>query len=136
MKDNIRFGEKETRIEVDLNFQGSCYTIKRGNSLVELWKDGQQMELGNKTQTKEGILRELPFIEAMDLLYYNEGNQRILGNSSSSDTVDEVIYKGALMKSENTTLQVSGLSTADTSKYFLRIASMYRPSNTGILGGA
>ena len=56
--------------------------------------------------------------------------------SSSSDTLDEVIYKGALMKSEDTTLQVSGLSTADTSKYFLRIASMHRPSNTGILGGA
>lgn len=94
LKDNIRFGEKETRIEVDLNFQGSCYTIKRGNSLVELWKDGQQMELGNKTQTKEGILRELPFIEAMDLLYYNEGNQRILGNSSSSDTVKlQILYK-------------------------------------------
>lgn len=94
LKDNIRFGEKNTRVEVDLEFQGSSYTIKRGNSLVELWKNGQQMELGNKTQTKDGILRELPFIEAMDLLYYNEGNQRILGNSSSSDTAKlQILYK-------------------------------------------
>jgi ABC-type molybdenum transport system ATPase subunit/photorepair protein PhrA/UDP-2,3-diacylglucosamine pyrophosphatase LpxH len=94
LKDNIRFGEKDTRVEVDLEFQGSGYTVKRGNSLVELWKNGQQMELGNKTQTKEGILKELPFIEAMDLLYYNEGNQRILGNSSSSDTAKlQILYK-------------------------------------------
>lgn len=74
------------------------------------------------------ILRE----DTMPLL----SDELIADISSSSDTVDEVIYKGALMKSEDTTLQVSGLSTADTSKYFLRIASMHRPSNTGILGGA
>ena len=94
LKDNIRFGEKDTRVEVDLEFQGSQYTIKRGNSLVELWRNGQQLELGNKTQTKDGILRELPFLEAMDLLYYNENNQRILGNSSSADTAKlQILYK-------------------------------------------
>lgn len=94
LKDNIRFGEKDTRVEVDLEFQGSKYTIKRGNSLVELWKNGQQMELGNKNQTKDGILRELPFLEAMDLFYYNENNQRILGNSSSQDTAKlQILYK-------------------------------------------
>lgn len=78
--------------------------------------------------TVKRILRE----DTMPLL----SDELIADISSSSDTLDEVIYKGALMKSEDTTLQVSGLSTADTSKYFLRIASMYRPSNTGILGGA
>lgn len=78
--------------------------------------------------TVKRILRE----DAMPLL----SDELIADISSSSDTLDEVIYKGALMKSEDTTLQVSGLSTADTSKYFLRIASMHRPSNTGILGGA
>ena len=94
LKDNIRFGEKETNVEVDLEYHGSKYTIKRGSSVVEFWKDGCKMELGNKTQTKEGIIRELPFLEAMDLLYYNENNQRILGNSSSSDTAKlQILYK-------------------------------------------
>ena len=37
-----------------------------------------------------------------------------------SDTMDEAIYKGAIIKSENTTMQVSGMSTADMSSYFLR----------------
>lgn len=78
--------------------------------------------------TVKRILRE----DTMPLL----SDELIADISSASDTLDEVIYKGALMKSEDTTLQVSGLSTADTSKYFLRIASMHRPSNTGILGGA
>ena len=78
--------------------------------------------------TVKRILRE----DTMPLL----SDELIADISSSSDTLDEVIYKGALLKSEDTTLQVSGLSTADTSKYFLRIASMHRPSNTGILGGA
>lgn len=78
--------------------------------------------------TVKRILRE----DTMPLL----SDELIADISSASDTLDEVIYKGALLKSEDTTLQVSGLSTADTSKYFLRIASMHRPSNTGILGGA
>lgn len=52
-----------------------------------------------------------------------------------AESLDEAIYRGAILKSENTTLQVSGLSTADTSAYFLRLAKLYRPNNTGILGG-
>ncbi len=52
-----------------------------------------------------------------------------------SDTMDEAIYKGAIIKSENTTMQVSGMSTADMSSYFLRLAAMHRPNNTGTLRG-
>ena len=64
-------------------------------------------------------------------LLSDETLQYLLENSES---LDEAIYRGAIMKSENTTLQVSGMSTADTSAYFLRIAAMHRPNNTGILG--
>ena len=93
-KDNIRFGEKEMYIEVGVEYKGSSYLIHRGTSKIEVIKDGKILELGNKTQTKEGIIKELPFLEAMDLLYYNEGNQRILGQSSSSDTSKlQILYK-------------------------------------------
>lgn len=93
-KDNIRFGQKDMYIEVSLDYRGSSYTIHRGTSKIGVLKDGKILELGNKTQTKEGILRELPFLEAMDLLYYNEGNQRILGQSSASDTSKlQILYK-------------------------------------------
>lgn len=94
VKDNIRFGQKLMYIEVSLEYKGSSYTIHRGTDKIEVSKDGKILELGNKTQTKEGILKELPFLEAMDLLYYNEGNQRILGQSSSSDTTKlQILYK-------------------------------------------
>lgn len=94
LKDNVRFGEKEAKVEVDLVYHDSTYTIKRGTGIIELWKDGVLLELGNKIQTKEGIQSELPFIEAIDLLYYNESNQRILGNSSSSDTAKlQILYR-------------------------------------------
>lgn len=93
-KDNIRFGQKDMYIEVSVEYRGSVYTIHRGTDKIEIIKDGGVLELGNKTQTKEGIFRELPFLEAMDLLYYNEGNQRILGQSSSSDTTKlQILYK-------------------------------------------
>lgn len=84
------------------------------------------MELSNENMTKlKKALRE----DTMPLLS-DEDVEHLLGDSAS---MDEAIYRGAIMKSEDTTLQVSGMTTADTSRYFLRIAAMHRPSNTGIL---
>lgn len=45
-------------------------------------------------------------------------------------------YEGLILKSQNTTLSVAGLNCADTSKYFLRLATRYRKNNTGIMKGA
>lgn len=53
----------------------------------------------------------------------------------NSSSIDMAIYEMLLLKSENTALSISGLTTAETSGYFKRLASMYRPSNSGILGG-
>ena len=38
-----------------------------------------------------------------------------------------------IVKSEDSTIQVSGLTTQDTSSYFKRLASRYRKRNTGNL---
>ena len=64
--------------------------------------------------------------------FTDEALQELLDTSSS---FREAVYRGAIMKSEDTTLSISGLKTNDTSAYFLRIARLYRPSNTGIIGG-
>lgn len=74
------------------------------------------------------ILREddIPFFMDEDLEFYIAENN---GN------VDAAIYQCAIVKSEDTTMSVSGLSTADTSSYFKRIARKYRPNNSGILEG-
>lgn len=74
------------------------------------------------------ILREddIPFFSDEQLDYYLEQNKGDLRATA---------YQCLLVKAEDTTLSVSGLSTADTSKYFRRLASLYRPFNSGILRG-
>lgn len=74
------------------------------------------------------VLREeqVPFFSDAELQFYlNENN----GDYKAT------AYQCLLIKAENTSLSISGLSTADTSTYFRRLASRYRPRNSGILGG-
>lgn len=74
------------------------------------------------------ILREdnIPFFTEEQLNFYLEQNE---------GDVKATAYQCLLVKAEDTTLSVSGLSTADTSKYFRRLASQYRPFNSGTLKG-
>lgn len=69
---------------------------------------------------------EIPYFNEDDFKYYldkNGGNLR------------KTIYEMLIIKAENSTISVSGLSTTDTSSYFLRLASKYRPNNSGVLRG-
>ena len=74
------------------------------------------------------ILREkdCPFFSEDELEFYLEKNDNDLNST---------VYECLMVKSENTTLSVSGLECADTSQYFRRLAQQYRPSNSGILPG-
>lgn len=73
------------------------------------------------------ILREkdCPFFDDEELIYY-------LGKYK---TVEDTAYHCLLLKAEDTTLSVSGMSLGDTSKYFLRLAQQYRRGNSGVLNG-
>jgi hypothetical protein len=74
------------------------------------------------------ILREedCPFFEDEDIAFYL--------NENGYD-VNETLYQMFLIKAEDTSLNVSGLTCADTSKYFRRMAQRYRKSNSGTLKG-
>ena len=48
---------------------------------------------------------------------------------------DDTAYQMLVIKSENTTLNLSGFETGDTSKYFRRLALRYRKNNGGVLKG-
>lgn len=74
------------------------------------------------------ILREkdIPFFEDEELNYYLENN---------NNDFKKTAYQCLIIKSENTTLSVSGLSTGDSSSYFRRLANRYKPNNSGILKG-
>lgn len=45
------------------------------------------------------------------------------------------IYELLILKSEDSSISVSGLTTQDTSSYFKRLASKYKTFNSGILKG-
>lgn len=70
--------------------------------------------------------KEIPFYSDEQLNYYLKKH---------NGSIDLAAYDTLLIKAEDTTLSVSGLSTADTSKYFRRLAARYKPNNSGILKG-
>ena len=74
------------------------------------------------------VLREadVPFFSNEELEFHlreNNGDYRLTA------------YQCLLIKAEDTTLSVSGLNIADSSKYFRRLAAQYRPHNSGLLRG-
>ena len=86
------------------------------------------MTIGNvekiKIETREN---QCPYFDDEEIAYYLDKNN---GN------VNNTIYELLIIKSEDSTIDVSGLSTQDTSSYFKRLASRYRPNNSGtLLGG-
>lgn len=75
---------------------------------------------------KEIREEQSPYFEEEDFQYYL--------NKNNGD-VDATIYEMLIVKSEDSTIAVSGLNTQDTSGYFKRLASRYRKYNSGILSG-
>ena len=73
------------------------------------------------------VLREndCPFFEDEELDFYLSEN----GND-----FNKTAYQCLIIKAENTTLSMSGLEAADTSKYFRRLAQKYRTNNSRVLG--
>lgn len=75
---------------------------------------------------KEIREEQSPYFEEEDFQYYLDKN---------NGDVDATIYEMLIVKSEDSTIAVSGLNTQDTSGYFKRLASRYRKYNSGILSG-
>lgn len=84
--------------------------------------DGNVIEV-IKRETRENMS---PYFEDGDIEYYLEKN---------NGDVNATIYELLLVKAEDSTISVSGLSTSDTSAYFRRLASRYRRYNSGVLKG-
>lgn len=47
--------------------------------------------------------------------------------------VNAAIHQCLIIKSENNSVAISGLTAADSSSYFKRLASQYKPTNSGFL---
>lgn len=75
---------------------------------------------------KEIREEQAPYFEEGDIEYYLEKN---------NGDVDATIYEMLIIKSEDSSISVSGLITSDTSGYFKRLASRYKRFNSGTLIG-
>lgn len=75
---------------------------------------------------KEIREEQAPYFEEGDIEYYLEKN---------NGDVDATIYEMLIIKSEDSSVEVSGLITGDTSGYFKRLASRYKKFNSGTLIG-
>lgn len=86
------------------------------------------MASNNDLYRMKMILRErdLPFFTDEDLEFYIQEN---------NGDVNAALHQCLLVKSENTSLTLTGFTAPDTSNYFKVLASKYRPYNSGILGG-
>ena len=84
-------------------------------------------ELSKQDRIKK-LLREeeCPFFADGDIEFYL---------SENGGNVNKTLYQMFLIKAEDTTLSVSGLNCADTSKYFRSLAQRYRQNNSGQLKG-
>lgn len=79
--------------------------------------------LALKTELRE---KDCPFFTDEECEYYFYKN-----NGDMQKTLHEML----LIKAEDSTITVSGLSSSDTSSYFRRLASRYRTFNSGVLNG-
>lgn len=72
------------------------------------------------------VLREneVPFFDDAELQWYVD---------KFNGDYDKAVYELLIAKSENTGLSIPGMSSADSSSYFRRIANRYRPNNSGVL---
>lgn len=82
----------------------------------------------NSLEDLKTVLREsdIPFFSDQDLQFYLDEN---------GGDFRATAYQCLLIKAEDTTLSISGLNAADSSKYFRRLAARYRPHNSGVLKG-
>lgn len=82
----------------------------------------------NSLEELKTVLREddIPFFtdEQLDLYLRENGGD-----------YNRTAYQCLLIKAEDTSLSISGLSLSDSSAYFRRLASRYRPRNSGVLRG-
>lgn len=75
---------------------------------------------------KETRESQAPYFEEDDFIHYLTKN---------NGDINATIYEMLIVKSEDSSISVSGLTTQDTSNYFKRLASRYKQYNSGVLQG-
>lgn len=80
------------------------------------------------------VVRMKMILRENDVPYFTDEELQFYIDENGGD-VNKAIYQCLIIKSENSTMSVSGMSSSDTSGYFKRLAAKYKPRNSGILRG-
>ena len=81
--DFAQFGSKpkDSYAEIEFWYQGKSCTLRRGGA----WKltiDGVEQKYNNKKEFEEDVHRRFPFIDYMDIYFYDADNNKLLGSLS------------------------------------------------------
>ena len=81
----------------------------------------------------EQKLKQLKFNLRENQIPYFEDEELVLLLENNNGDVNKASYEGLIIKAETTGLNVSGLTTQDSSSYFKMLASKYVSTNSGVL---
>lgn len=105
--DFAQFGSKakDSYAEIEFWYQGKQCIIRRGGS----WKltiDGVEQKYNNKKEFEEDLHRRFPFIDYMDIYFYDADNNKLLG-SLSLDRKTTILSKFFRLDRVNTYNQIA-----------------------------
>lgn len=81
------------------------------------------------------VIEELKIVlREKDCPFFSEEELNFYLNKNDND-FNKTAYQCLIIKSEHTTLTLSGFEAADTSRYFRRLAQRYRQNNSRVLEG-
>lgn len=80
IKEFTQFGAKECLTEVEFWYQGKKCRLQRGSKKYGLWIDDVQMNYGNKREFEDNIHERFPFIDYMDIFFFDEDHLKLIGD--------------------------------------------------------
>lgn len=80
IKDFIQFGSKECITEVDFLYQGKMHRIQRGSKKWGLLVEGEPIKYGSKKEFEEDMHRRFPFIDYIDVYFFDEDHLKLIGD--------------------------------------------------------
>jgi len=83
VKDFLQFGTKECEATVEFVYQGNQYKIERGykgrGGYTKLWMNGEEQKANSKTDLDEDIHTRFPFIDYMDVYFFDSDHHKLIG---------------------------------------------------------
>ena len=92
IKEFIQFGSKECLTEVEFIYQGKRCLIQRGSKKYGLFVDDTPISYGSKREFEEDMHIRFPFIDYMEIFFFDEDHLKLIGDISP-ERKSEIVSK-------------------------------------------